>query len=388
MNRRIHIKQAQIPLVNFVSNSGVVIIASYLALLMKEDGISDTEIGLLAIPFSFSLMISNGIFGRLSDYHGRKQFLLLGLILSSISSGLYIYPINIWTYLLARVFNGVALGIYPAALIGLASDKNIKLGWLSSFGSMGWAVGGLLGGLLADEFSLSFVFIYSSFMYFAAFLLSYFFISEQEKSVQLLDNTQKTDIQYRQVIRRNWLIYLILILRHGTANAIWIFWPIFLSDELNLSLTEIGIIQATNMFTQFIFMQLVTDKLDPRKMYFVGGIFSAVAFYSFTIVSSFEQMVVTQVILGFSWSLFYVGGLRRVEERNRVTKSVATGTGLYNSSISIAQIVGPFIALFYLRFNDPYINTMIFAAFVTFTSAIFYGLYELYSKERDAITTY
>jgi MFS family permease len=352
---------------------------------MKENGISDTEIGLLAIPFSVSLMLSNSFFGRLSDYQGRKRFLLIGLILSSVSSGFYVFPFNFWTFLIARIFNGIALGIFPSSLIGLASDKNIKLGWLSSFGSMGWAVGGLLGGFLADEYSLSFVFLYSSFMYLSAFILSYLLKDDVNVNPSVNVETRQNEIYYGEVIRRNWLIYLILILRHGTANAIWIFWPIFLSDHLQLELREIGVVQATNMFTQFVFMQIVSDKIDPRKMYFIGCVFSAIAFYSFTIVTTFEEMVVTQVILGFSWALFYVGGLRHVEERSRSSKTVATATGLYNSSISVAQIIGPFIAIFFLSFNDSYIKTMLFAAFVTIISAVFYGISELSQQNRESL---
>jgi MFS family permease len=353
---------------------------------MKEDGVSDTEIGLLAIPFSLSLMFSSSFFGRLSDYQGRRQFLMIGLILSSVSTAFYIFPVSIWTYLLARIFNGIALGIYPSSLIGLASDNDVKLGWLSSYGSIGWAFGGLVGGLLADEFSLSFVFIYSSFMYLSAFAMSLLLPAEKKTGRSEKHEIVRTEeILYTKVIRNNWLIYFVLIIRHGTANAIWIFWPIFLSEELNLSITQIGVVQATNMFTQFIFMQTITDKIDPRKMYFVGCVFSSIAFYSFTTVSSFHQMVFTQVILGFSWALFYVGGLRRVEHRSRDSNSVATATGLYNSSISIAQIVGPFIALLFLNFADPFIKTMIFASWATMIVAVFYGLNEIYGDHSNAI---
>lgn len=191
-------------------------IASYLALLMKEDGVSDTEIGLLAIPFSLSLMISNSLSGRLSDYRGRKQFILIGLILSSFSTSFFVFPLNLWTYFLARIFNGIALGIFPSSLIGLASDNNVKLGWLSSFGSIGWAFGGLVGGILADKYSLSFVFVYSSFMYLSAFIMSLFLQDDSEGNKSSRNNSR--EIFYSQVIRKNWLIYLVVVLRHDLKN--------------------------------------------------------------------------------------------------------------------------------------------------------------------------
>ncbi len=351
---------------------------------MRDNGITNLEIGILAVPFSISLMISNAFFGRLSDYKGRRQFLLIGLILSSISSLFYIVPINFWTYFLARVFNGITLGMFPSSLIGIASDNKVKLGWLSSFGSMGWAIGGLVGGIIADYYNLNYVFIFSSIMYLAAFILSSLITIDDGQIGPRIQLQHEEEIHYRDVIRKHWIIYFTLIIRHGTANGIWIFWPIFLSDELNLSTTQIGMVQATNMFTQFVFMQLVGDKINPRKMFFVGSVFSAIAFLSFTMVESFSQIIFTQVILGFSWAMFYVGGLRRVEERSRESNTVATATGLFNSSISVAQIIGPFIAILFLQVSDPFTKTMLFASFITFLVTIFYGLIDLSPNKSNA----
>lgn len=351
---------------------------------MRENGITNFEIAILAIPFSISLMVSNAIFGRLSDYRGRRPFLLVGLVLSSISTLLHIIPVNLWTYLIARIFNGIALGIFPSSLIGIASDKKIKLGWLSSFGSMGWAIGGLLGGIIADHYNLKSVFIFSSVVYLFAFILSTRIEIEEVQIIPQKHLSQNNEIFYGEVIKQHWIIYFTLIVRHGTANAIWIFWPIFLSDELSLSTTQIGVVQATNMFTQFVFMQLVGDKIDPKKMFFIGSIFSAIAFLSFTLVDNFPQIVFTQVILGFSWAMFYVGGLRRVEEKSKESNTVATATGLFNSSISVALIVGPLIAILFLQVSNSFINTMLFAASMTLLITIFYGLIDLYPNKSDA----
>ena len=119
-------------------------------------------------------------------------------------------------------------------------------------------------------------------------------------------------------------------------------------------------------------------------MFFVGSLFSAIAFLSFTLVDTFPQMIITQVILGFSWAMFYVGGLRRVEEVSKESNTVATATGLFNSSISVAQIIGPFIAIIFLQFSDPFAKTMLFASVITFLVTIFYGLIDLYPKNSDA----
>ena len=136
-----------------------------------------------------------------------------------------------------------------------------------------------------------------------------------------------------------------------------------------------GVIQATNMLTQFVVMSTIADKYNPSKMFLFGGILSAASFFSFPVAQDFYQMVGTQVLLGLSWALFYVGGLRFVEINTKEDNVVATGTGLFNASISIAQLVGPLIAIALFWISDGYTLSMNVAGSVTAIAMIFYFLY-------------
>lgn len=372
-----------LPAIYFFSNSGIVIIFSYLVLLLQKKGISETEIGLLAAVFSFFLMISNTIFGRMSDVVGRRPFLLIGLVTSSITTVAYILPDTIWTFAIVRIFNGISIGIFPASIIGTASDKNIKVGRLTAFGSIGWAVGGLIGGFVGEYYNLKIAFIIGGFFYFVAFLIV-FFLDTGSKTTKLGIETAIVKPDYVRVIRQNWTIYLAFILRHGTANAIWIFWALFLIDELGINLRQLGIVQATNMGTQFIIMGLIGDKYNPKKMFVLGGFVSAIAFWSFTIMSGFPQIVISQVILGASWTFFYLGALRSVEANGKKDNSVATGTGLLGACQSISMLIGPFLAIIFYEISKTYTLSMKFSAIVTTITTLLFFLWE-YIFTRDGI---
>jgi MFS family permease len=369
----------------FLSNGGVVVVFSYLVLLLTERGISDRDIALLAIPFSISMIISSAIFGRLSDAKGRRPFLLFGLLTSSLSTVLYVFPQTFWMFTLARIFNGITLGIFPSSIIGTASDRKIKIGKLSSFGSIGWALGGLLGGFIADYFNLELAFVIGGLLYFLAFLTAYHLntgiLQENEISIGEI-SANFNNPNYLPVLKENWLIYLILILRHGSANSIWIFWALFLSEDLGLSTTQIGVVQATNMGTQFIVMSTSGDRYSPSKMFIFGGLASSLAFYTFTISEDFIQIVLTQVILGISWAFFYVGGLRDVEIKSIKTNTVATATGLFNACIAISMIVGPFLALYLNSISQDYTLPMKVASVITGVSIILYIVLE-YPNKRN-----
>ena len=121
-------------------------------------------------------------------------------------------------------------------------------------------------------------------------------------------------------------------------------------------------------------MRTVADRMNPRGMVILGGFTSALAFWTFTIAGDFTQIVLSQVILGFSWAMFYVGGLRTVETRSRDEGIVATGTGLFNASLSVSQVVGPFLAIYLYSLSSTYVLSMNVAAVVTAVATVLFVL--------------
>jgi len=89
---------------------------------------------------------------------------------------------------------------------------------------------------------------------------------------------------------------------------------------------------------------------------------TGVTFFSFTLATSFWQIVPAQVLLGVSWALLYVGGLRYLMDRN-VEK--ATVSGLFDSALSLSSIIGPLIGAFVISFGG-YSTTMYLASVLAF----------------------
>ncbi|MCY3412576.1 MAG: MFS transporter [Candidatus Heimdallarchaeota archaeon] len=368
MERNIDLKS-----VLLLSNAAGSVAFSFLPILFEDRGLSNKEIALIAIPYSLFLIISNTIFGRLADSRGRRPFLLIGLFTSTFGILAYLWPVNFTQFVFVRILHGITLGVYPAAITGIASDRKLKLGNLSSFGSLGWGLGSLFGGLIAGALSIDIAFALAGVVFFITFIIA------------LNRNTGIEEIRIREVqlhrenaylisLKRNWKEYLLIVLRHGTANSIWVFWALFLKNDLGLSLGQIGVVQITNMGTQYVIMKTFTDKFTPRKMFVLGGILSAISFSSYPFAENFIQMLGTQVILGISWAFFYVGGLRSVEENSRDDDVVATGTGLFNASLSTAQIVGPILALYLYTIAQNYTLSMFVAGIVTISSVLIYAI--------------
>lgn len=150
-----------------------------------------------------------------------------------------------------------------------------------------------------------------------------------------------------KIIKKNLPLYLSVLIRHSGAHMIWTFWPLFL-QTLGADLFWVAVIQAINGATQFVFMYTVSQKIGYASSIAGGLILASVTFFSFTLAADFWQIMPAQVLLGVSWSLLYVGGLRYLMDRN-VEK--ATVSGLFDSALSLSSIIGPLIGAFVISFG-------------------------------------
>ncbi len=146
---------------------------------------------------------------------------------------------------------------------------------------------------------------------------------------------------------------------------IWTFWPLFL-QSLGADFFWVGVIPAITSITQFIFMYTLGGRIKYVTSVGAGLILSSVTFFSFTLATDYLQIIPTQFLLGVSWALMYVGGLRYLMHRN-IEK--ATVSGLFDSVLSLSSIIGPFMATFVIIFGD-YRTTMYLASILAFISFV------------------
>ena len=341
-------------LIRFLTIASIMSSWGYMSIFARGLGIPDQEIGFIVAAYSLALFLSSFIFGRASDRYGRKLFLVVGLVLSSFAFLLQIFVANFLGLLLTRVLAGFCVGIFPASLIAHVHENKEDLSRFSSFGSMGWTFGLLMAGLIALYLSIESVFVFSSLLFIPAFLVASKMRFGEHHSLNVPALPTK-------IIKKNLPLYLSLLVRHSGAHMIWTFWPLFL-QSLGADLFWVAVIQAINGATQFVFMYTLSPRIGYTSSVVGGLIMTGVTFFSFTLATSFWQIVPAQVLLGISWSLLYVGGLRYLMDRN-VEK--ATVSGLFDSALSLSYIIGPLIGALVVSFGS-YSTTMYLASVLAF----------------------
>jgi MFS family permease len=151
-----------------------IFIASYLSIMLW--GVISTVIlslfptyienlpGFVTEDFGYLLMVWNGIrtvafiiCARLPE-HLMDEIIVIGALLSAISSAIIFLVIDFWAFMIAMAISGIAVGFnYLGALYLVVSatklEKGAHAGLVESMGGVGLFLGPILGGWLMD-FSL------------------------------------------------------------------------------------------------------------------------------------------------------------------------------------------------------------------------------------------
>lgn len=343
-------------MIQIAANAGVMMGVVYVPLLARSLGASGSQIGLLVAAYQATMFVSNALFGRLADYTDRKRMVVLGLLLSAAVMAAHVFARGLVQLLVVRSAAGVAVGIFPAALVAYYYHGDTRLGRFSGFGALGWGVGAVLAGAVAAGW----LFPVAAGMLLAALAVAVPGLRSQHvKTAQPFLDTR--------VLHRNWALYLSFYLRHTGAHSIWAIFPIFIKD-LGAGMFWVGFIFALNPFGQFVFMNLL-EKESARRLIWLGLVLSMVTFVSFALARNFRQLIPIQVMLALSWSCLYLGSLKQLMAKN---EERSTAAGMFQSVFSLAAVSGGLLTGITGRFGYPVV--MLAAAGLTLAGTVVFAV--------------
>ena len=128
--------------VAFVDMMGLMIIWPLLPLYAYNLKASATTIGLLAASFPVAQLVSSPVWGYVSDRHGRRPALLVGLGSSAIAYLVFGFAPTVWLLFISRFVQGLGggtTGVVQAYVADtmLPRERAKALGWLSAATSAG-----------------------------------------------------------------------------------------------------------------------------------------------------------------------------------------------------------------------------------------------------------
>ncbi len=132
-----------------------------LPMLLIREGFSLSDVGWIAAAYPAIWGIGQLYTGGLSDKMSKKKLLITGMLLQGAAILFMIPATTFWEYLFLAALLGMGTAmVYPTFLAGIAenthpADRPQSLGIFRFWRDLGYAIGALLTGILADQFGFS-----------------------------------------------------------------------------------------------------------------------------------------------------------------------------------------------------------------------------------------
>jgi MFS family permease len=124
--------------------------------------------GLIISLFTVTAMVSRPFSGKMADKVGRKPVMIVGSLVCCFASLMYPAVSTVFGFLLLRLVHGFSTGFTPTGLTAYLSDiipanrRGEAMGLMGTAGTVGMAAGPVVGGAVANNFGLDFMFYTSS----------------------------------------------------------------------------------------------------------------------------------------------------------------------------------------------------------------------------------
>lgn len=334
----------------FAATLGLGIISPLMPIYAESLGATGIWLGLIFSGFSLARLIFMPIVGRLSDRIGRKVFIVVGLVLYTVISLLYVWASDVVQLTLVRLFHGFASAmVIPIAMayVGDTTPKGregTRLGTFNIALFLGMGSGPFLGGVLNDALGMKAVFYSMALLTAFAFLTSLLFLP---RSATNPARKAKQRTPLREIIR-NRVVKALLLFRAINSVArggILAFLPL-LAVRFGLNTTQLGVLLSANVLLTAALQRpfgVVADKMNRYVLVALGSVVTSFGLVAVPFMRSFLSFLLLSLAIGG-------GGAVAMPAATAITAEIGqwagmgTSMGLFNMAMSVGMILAPLIS--------------------------------------------
>ncbi|OGO27043.1 MAG: hypothetical protein A2Z16_01575 [Chloroflexi bacterium RBG_16_54_18] len=338
---------------------------------IKSFGASGKALGALMAVYGITQFAFAPIWGGLSDRHGRKPILMLGVLGNAIAQLLFGLSTQLWMLFAARALSGIlSAATLPTAMAYIGDTTSHKqrgggMGIIGAAMGIGMVIGPGLGGLLGGT-NLSAPFFLAAALSFLALVLIWLVLPEPAR-VRTAASGEKKDNRLVGLFKAvtgpiGILLLLSFLLTFGLTNFEAVF-GLYAADryeygpsQVGMVLTLIGLLSA---IVQGGLIGPMIRKFGEVPIIRWGLLFSAVGFILMTLPQTFLQVfLATGFFVSFN-SLLNPSVASLVSKRTPYQQGITMG--LNNSYLSLGRIVGPLWAGFAydISMNLPFLTGVV-----------------------------
>ncbi|MBI3247264.1 MAG: MFS transporter [Deltaproteobacteria bacterium] len=290
----------------FCTMLGNGVVMPFIPLYAQQFGIAGLGAGVLFSVHSAPRTFLLPFIGAASDRMGRRAFLLVGVLLYTLSSVAFLLATSMTMLLLVMGIQGVATAMVQPVTMAYVGDLTPKgkegtySGYINTAFLGGVAGGPLLGGVLKDLFNMQASFLALGALSLLAFVLMFFWLPDTPRS-KTVANTVAPPLRELFSCRP---ILGVACYRLGYAFAstiTWVFVPLLATHMLPLKTAQIGALISLNVLVSAVLQApcgRLADRMNKAHLIVLGGTIGAIAFAAFPLSTSFWQLLVLSVFTG------------------------------------------------------------------------------------------
>ncbi len=343
---------------SFVDRVGGALIFPFFALyITRRFGVGMTEVGLLFALFSATDMLGNMIGGALTDYLGRKTMIIIGLVVSGLTSlGMGLMGRIELFYLMGVVSGLFATAAHPAhqAMLTdiLPEQKRAEgFGVMRVAANLAVAIGPAIGGFVA-AYSYLVLFVADTISSLITAVIVSLVLEESRPQAaaekQETNSLAETFAGYRKVLQDRRFMLFVVVSTIGTIVYMQMYstLSVYLRDVHGVPETGYGWLMTLNAGMVVIFQFLITRKVSrrpPMRVMAFGSLLYVVGFGMYGLVSAYLLFMAAMAVITLGEMIIvpvsqaFIGGAASEDMRGRYM-------GVAGLSWMIPGMIGPLLA--------------------------------------------
>jgi len=331
--------------VNFLITFGFAAGDSLFSIYFQEKGAGGMILGLAFTLYSLSKIGTGPLIGKLADRFRADFIMFFALAVYALIAVSYVFVQDRNLIVVMRILQGAACGMFRPVMVyllnGIGENTDGKLfGRFDLAFYAALATAPLAGGLIAEHWGMSGVYILVSFCCLTALFL-FFLFSGLHSSVPKFCFKQTPQKSGR---RHSVLLAYIFCRGWGIASAA-AFLPVYLSG-IDASVSQTGaILCAASAVTAFMlpFTGSMADSFRKETLVIVGGAASSFILMLFPLVPSYQGLFVLSLAGGFFSAVSQPAcSVLLISRTERAVLGVTLGR--FNASMNAGFAAGPLVS--------------------------------------------
>ena len=335
---------------------GFGIIIPNLAYYAKEIGATTTEIAILMSIYSGMQLLFAPIWGRLSDKHGRKPAILLGLLGNAAALiGFGLAADYAWLFI-ARSAAGIAsAAVLPSVMAYVADvttseERGRGMGLMGAAMGLGFILGPAIGGIMGSHDMPFFV---AGGLSLLTFLFALVLLPEslQKSPTGEILGDRHEWVSPREIFRQTTLkspltpLFLVAFFSTFSFSGLEMTFPLFIEDKWDYGEREMGwmfmVMGAIVVPLQGGLLGKLINKFGERRIVLTGLLLNALGMVLLLTAYSFASLTLYLTITGIGNQLIRPTNTSWISKQTRIGQGAAIG--IMDAFLSLGRILGPLL---------------------------------------------